>query len=212
MLHFVYGVRFLHIFRTVVQHDKYEENTTVRKLLILNAMLIVLLLVFAACDGGSDGGDTSPGPTNPPPTNPPGGFEATMLELINEARAEARNCGNEFFPAALPLDWDDRVEAAALGHSVDMAENQFFGHEGSDGSDTGDRLMNEGYDPIAWGETILAGIEDEAEVVERFLDSPGHCEIFMDPIYEDVGVGAAEGLFQGSSTLYWTIDFATESN
>ena len=170
------------------------------------------MVVFAACDGGQDGGDTSPGPTNPPPTNPPGDFESTMLELINEARAEARNCGNEFFPAAPPLGWDDRVEAAALGHSVDMAENQFFDHEGSDGSDTGDRLMNEGYDPSAWGETILAGIEDEAEVVERFLDSPGHCEIFMDPSYEDVGVGAAEGLFQGLSRLYWTFDFATESN
>ncbi len=135
-----------------------------------------------------------------------------MLELINDARAEARNCGNEFFPAAPPLDWDDRVEAAALGHSVDMAENQFFDHEGSDGSDTGDRLMNEGYDPGAWGETILAGIEDEAAVVEAFFDSPGHCEILMDPSYEDVGAGAAEGPFQGSSTLYWTIDFAAESN
>jgi hypothetical protein len=34
----------------------------------------------------------------------------------------------------------------------------------------------------------------------------------MDPSYEDVGVGAAEGLFQGNSTLYWTIDLAAESN
>ena len=196
---------------------EYKENTSIKKILTVNAVLLILLLVFAACDSSQDGGDSSPGPTNPPtaspsPTNPPGDFEATMLELINEARAEARNCGNEFFPAAPPLDWDDRVEAAALGHSVDMAENQFFGHEGSDGSNTGDRLMNEGYDPSAWGETILVGIEDEAQVVESFLDSPGHCEILMDPSYEDVGVGAAEGLFQGFSTLYWTFDLATESN
>ena len=197
----------------MVQNDEYMEDRSIKKILTLNVILIVLLVVFAACDGGQDGDDTSPGPTNPPPTNPPpDDFEATMLELINEARAEARNCGNEFFPAAPPLDWDDRVEAAALGHSVDMAENQFFGHEGSDGSNTGDRLMNEGYDPSAWGETILVGIDDEAEVVESFLDSPGHCEILMDPSYEDVGVGAAEGLFQGRSELYWTFDLATESN
>ena len=135
-----------------------------------------------------------------------------MLGLINDARAEARDCGDTFFPAAPPLNWDDRVAAAALGHSVDMAENMFFDHEGSDGSNTGDRLMNEGYDPGAWGETILAGLEDEATVVESFLDSPGHCAILMDPSYEDVGVGAAEGVFQGRSTLYWTIDLATESN
>ncbi len=189
-----------------------EENSSIKKILSVNALLVVLLLIFAACDGGSDGGDSPPGPTNPPPTNPPGGFESTMLELINDARAEGRDCGNEFFPAAPPLKWDDRVEAAALGHSTDMAENQFFDHEGSDGSDTGDRLMNEGYDPSAWGETILAGIENETAVVEAFLDSPGHCEILMDPLYEDVGAGAAEGIFQGNTTLYWTIDVATESD
>jgi uncharacterized protein YkwD len=135
-----------------------------------------------------------------------------MLELINEARAEGRSCGSEFFPAAPPLSWDDRVAAAAEGHSEDMAENQFFDHEGSDGSDTGDRLMNEGYDPSAWGETILVGIEDEAAVVEAFFDSTDHCMILMDPSYEDVGAGAAEGIFKGQSTLYWTIDVATESN
>jgi len=188
------------------------EDVTIKKLLTLNAVLFILLLIFAACDGGSDGGDTSPGPTNPPSTNPPGGLESTMLELINETRAEGRDCGSEFFPAAPPLIWDDRVAAAAEGHSEDMAENRFFDHEGSDGSDTGDRLMNEGYDPSAWGETILVGIEDEAAVVEAFFDSPDHCMILMDPSYEDVGVGAAEGIFKGQSTLYWTIDVATESN
>lgn len=188
------------------------EDVTIKKILTLNAVLFVLLLMFAACDSGSDGGDASPGPTNPPPTNPPGGLESTMLELINDARAEGRDCGGEFFPAAPPLRWDDRVEAAAEGHSEDMAENQFFDHEGSDGSDTGDRLMNEGYDPSAWGETILVGIENEANVIESFLDSPEHCSIIMDPTYEDVGAGFARGNYKGQSTLYWTIDFATESN
>ncbi|MEW6145807.1 MAG: CAP domain-containing protein [Thermodesulfobacteriota bacterium] len=189
------------------------EDDSIKKLLTLNAVLFILLLIFAACDGGSGGGDSTPGSTNPPPASPPpDDLESAILELINEARAEGRDCGNEFFPAAPPLSWDDRLEAAALGHSLDMAENQFFGHEGSDGSDTGDRLMNEGYDPSAWGETILVGIEDEAAVVEAFLDSPDHCAILMDPVYEDVGAGAAEGMFQGSSTLYWTIDVATESN
>lgn len=189
-----------------------KEYSSIKKILTVKALLIVLLLIFAACDGGSDGGDTSPGPTNSPPTNPPGGFEDTMLELINDARAEGRDCGSEFFPAAPPLSWDDRVAAAAEGHSEDMAENRFFDHEGSDGSDTGDRLMNEGYDPSAWGETILVGIENEAAVVEAFFDSPDHCMILMDPLYEDVGVGAAEGIFKGQSTLYWTIDVATEKN
>ncbi|HVY55461.1 MAG TPA: CAP domain-containing protein [Thermodesulfobacteriota bacterium] len=188
------------------------EDVPIKKLLTLNAVLFVLLLMFAACDGGSDGGDTSPGPTNPPPTSAPDDFETMMLGLINDARAVGRDCGDTFFPAAPPLKWDDRVAAAAEGHSEDMADNQFFDHEGSDGSDTGDRLMNEGYDPSAWGEAILVGIENESRVVDSFLDSPEHCSILMDPTYEDVGVGFARGNYKGRSTLYWTFDLATEKN
>lgn len=189
------------------------EDASIKKLLTVNAVLIVLLLIFAACDSGQSG-DSTPGPTNPPPTNPPPSddFETTTLELINNARAEGRNCGDTFFPAAPPLVWDDRVAAAALGHSTDMAENQFFGHEGSDGSDAGDRLMNEGYDPQTWGEDILVGLTDGRQVIENFLESPGHCEILMNPSFEDVGAGAAEGVFQGNSTFYWTVDLAAEKD
>ncbi len=133
-----------------------------------------------------------------------------MLDLINNARAEARSCGDTFFPAARPLNWDDRVAAAALGHSTDMAETNFFGHEGSDGSDTGDRLMNEGYDTMLWGENIAVGYEREGDVMGAWLKSPGHCANIMDPSYEDVGVGVDKGKFKGNTATYWTLDLATE--
>ena len=189
-----------------------KEDNLNKKILNVSALFIVLLLIFAACDGGSGGSDSSGGTTNPPPTGSPDDFETRMLGLVNDARAEGRDCGNTFFPAAPPLKWDDRVGAAAQGHSDDMAEHRFLDHEGSDGSDTGDRLMNEGYDPSAWGETILVGIENETNVVKNFLDSPEHCSILMDPAYEDFGAGAAEGMYKGQSTLYWTFDLATENN
>lgn len=133
-----------------------------------------------------------------------------MFDLINKARAKARNCGDTFFPAAPPLKWDDRVAAAALGHSTDMAGTNFFGHEGSDGSDTGDRLMNEGYDAMLWGENIAVGYNLEADVTSGWLKSPGHCVNIMDPSYEDFGVGVGKGTFKGKMATYWTLDLATE--
>jgi len=135
---------------------------------------------------------------------------AVMLGLINNARAEARNCGDTFFPAAPPLKWDDRVAAAALGHSTDMAGTGFFGHEGSDGSDPGDRLMNEGYDMMLWGENIAVGYDRETDVMDAWLNSPGHCANIMDPSYEDVGVGLYQGMFRGNTATYWTLDLAAE--
>lgn len=136
--------------------------------------------------------------------------EAVMLGLINKARAEARNCGDTFFPAAPPLNWDDRVATAALGHSTDMAETGFFGHVGSDGSDPGDRLMNEGYDTMRWGENIAVGYDSEAAVMDAWLNSPDHCANIMDPDYEDVGVGLNKGKFKGNTATYWTLDLAAE--
>ena len=135
-----------------------------------------------------------------------------MFDLINKARAGARNCGDTFFPAAPPLKWDDRVAAAALGHSNDMAGTNFFGHEGSDGSDTGDRLMNEGYDTMLWGENIAVGYDLEADVMGAWLKSPGHCANIMGPSYEDLGVGVGKGKFKGKTGTYWTLDLATEMN
>ncbi len=45
------------------------------------------------------------------------------------------------------LTLDSRLVAAAEGHSLDMAQDNFFAHEGSDGSSVGDRLTCQGY---AW--------------------------------------------------------------
>jgi len=160
----------------------------------------------------------TPQPTampTPSPTNPPGGplneFQSQVLDLVNEARAQSRNCGSTFFPAAPSVNWDVRIESAALKHSQDMALNDHFSHTGTDGSNTGDRLLMQGYNWSNWGENILVGLDDPRDAIDGWLDSPGHCSIIMSPSYEEVGAGVAQGLFQGSAASYWTLVFATES-
>ncbi len=91
-----------------------------------------------------------------------------------------------------------------------MAKTNFFAHVGSDGSDTGDRLMNEGYDPMLWGENIAVGYDNAAQVMNAWLDSPGHCANIMDASYEDAGVGIGKGKFKGNTATYWTLDLAAE--
>lgn len=135
-----------------------------------------------------------------------------MLDLINEARAQSRNCGGNFFPAAPPVGWDTRIESAALNHSIDMAQMRELTHIGSDGSDPGDRLLMEGYDWFTFGENILVGLDNGANVIDNWLNSPAHCAIIMNPVFEEAGVGAAGGIFQGSGAMYWTLDLATEND
>jgi len=138
-------------------------------------------------------------------------FQSLVLSLVNAARAQARNCGSEFFPAAPAVNWDIRIEAAALNHSQDMAWNENFSHSGTDGSNAGDRLLIQGYNWSTWGENILVGLDDARDAVDAWIGSSGHCSIIMSPSYEEVGAGVAQGLFQGSAASYWTLVFATES-
>ncbi len=160
----------------------------------------------------------TPQPTavpTPSPTNPPGGplneFQSLVLDLVNVARAQSRNCGNTFFPAAPSVNWDIRIEDAALAHSLDMAQNENFSHTGTDGSNTGDRLLMQGYNWSNWGENILVGLDDARDAIDGWLDSPGHCSIIMSPSYKEVGAGVAQGFFQSGTASYWTLVFATEN-
>jgi len=178
-----------------------------------------MLMAFAACDSSTDsGGDAAP--VNPPSSDagqtpadePLNDFQAVILDLVNEARSQGRDCGNTFYSAAPPVNWDTRIENAALGHSLDMAEQGALNHIGSDGSDPGDRLLMEGYDWVTYGENILVGLDQGENVIDNWINSPGHCAILMNPAFEDVGVGAAEGLFRGETETYWTLDLGAESN
>lgn len=154
----------------------------------------------------------TPQPTIPPsePDKPLNEFQAEVLSLVNNARAEARNCGSEFFPSAPPVSWDMRIQDAALAHSLDMAQNQNFSHTGTDGSNTGDRLLVQDYDWSTWGENILVGLDNAPDAIDTWIGSSGHCSIIMNPSYKEVGAGVAEGFFQSGAASYWTLVFATE--
>lgn len=187
-----------------------DRRIPIRKSFTLSRVLVLLLLLLASCDSTTTGGGGGGG-SDPDSDPAPDEVEALMLFLVNEARSEDRFCGEEFFPAAPPVTWDDRIEESALVHSIDMAENQYFDHIAPDGSNAGVRLMDAGYQPDAWGENILVGLEDISVVLENWIESPSHCDVIMHPNLEQLGVGMARGNYQGRSTLYWTMVMATES-
>lgn len=161
---------------------------------------------------------TTPQPTAPPtmtPMSPPGGplnqFQSEVLDLVNVARSQSRNCGSEFFPAAAPVGWDERIEGAALVHSIDMAQNQNFSHTGTDGSNAGDRLLMQSYNWNTWGENILVGLDNAPDAIDAWIGSSGHCSIIMSPSLREVGAGISQGIFQGRTASYWTLLFGTEN-
>jgi len=129
--------------------------------------------------------------------------EREILGLTNQARAQARTCGDRRFNAAPPLAWIPELGDTALAHSRDMANRNFFRHRGTDGSDVGDRARGQGYQWRRVGENIAAGQGSAEQAVSAWLSSPPHCANVMKP--EFAHMGAAYAVNPNSDrTIYWT--------
>jgi uncharacterized protein YkwD len=132
-------------------------------------------------------------------------IRARVVELVNEARSRGRRCGSERFPAAPALSVSRDLEDAAAAHARDMARKRYFEHRGRDGSQPKDRVRRAGYQSRLTGENIALGPVSAEEVVDGWLDSPGHCANIMDARFQDIGVGVASGGKRGE--IYWVQTF-----
>lgn len=126
-------------------------------------------------------------------------FEEELLTLINQERI------SRGIPA---LSINGNLNQAALGHSQDMACNDFLGHSGSDGSDPGDRIAAAGYDFSTWGENVAAGYTTPSSVVNAWMSSSGHRSNILNPAFTEIGLGYS---FNKTSYFghYWTANFGS---
>ncbi len=139
------------------------------------------------------------------------GIKKDMLAYINNARVEGRQCGSEYYPPASYVVWNDLLADAAMKHSEDMADNDFYAHFSSDGSDHSKRLTDAGYRWRACGENIHLGVNSSREAVESWLKSPGHCANIMRSVFTEIGAGAVKGECSDCGdcyVLYWTLNMA----
>jgi uncharacterized protein YkwD len=126
-----------------------------------------------------------------------------ILKLTNAARGEARSCGGKKFAAAPPLTWVPALGAAALAHSRDMADRNYFDHRGKDGSQVSGRASREGYAWQSIGENIAAGQGSPAQAMAAWLASPRHCANLMDRGFMHMGAAYAVNT-DSDAAIYWT--------
>jgi uncharacterized protein YkwD len=124
------------------------------------------------------------------------------LQLINEIRARGARCGDRSFGPAPPVKLSGTLAGVAFGHANDMAMHNYFEHEDRTGRSPADRVRAVGYQEKLVGENIAYGPKSADEVVQGWLDSPGHCENIMDPRFAEMGIAYAPG--QASRRgLFW---------
>jgi uncharacterized protein YkwD len=176
---------------------------------------LFLLVALASCGGGGDSASApAPAPAPVPAPSPAAAtcgiadFRAETLRLLNARRAAGANCrtGGTFGPAPA-VQWNERIEAAAAGHALDMAEHDYFEHEGRDGANVPQRVSAEGYNWSTVGENIAAGQQTIPQVIDGWMASDSHCVNMMDPRFRDIGMACASNA-DSTYGRYWVLDLA----
>ena len=128
-----------------------------------------------------------------------------VLELTNAERANA---------GLKPLTLNSQLSQAAEGHSDSMANDDFFSHTGANGSSVGARVQDTGYQYSTVGENIAAGQSTAEQVVQGWMNSPGHRANILNADYTEIGLGY-EYLANDTGSVnynhYWTQVFGTPS-
>ncbi|HIW11932.1 MAG TPA: CAP domain-containing protein [Candidatus Salinicoccus stercoripullorum] len=117
--------------------------------------------------------------------NPPAEDNSRLNHLIvNASRIEY---GLE------PLEIDGRASSAALGHSTDMAQNDYFEHESPHGATLKDRIEESGASYRKAGENIAMGHTSAIFAHHSLLNSPDHRVNILSPDFTHLGTGTAYG-------------------
>jgi uncharacterized protein YkwD len=147
----------------------------------------------AACQGASDATTTLDAE------------EQAFLVLINDYRAQ-NGLG--------PLAGCTSLHRAAQGHSEDMRDQDYFSHDGLDGSSPWERACDACYElgcgpQTAMAENIAAGNADAAGTFDQWKNSPGHNANMLGGSFTQIGIGRATG--GGQYGVYWTNVFGGSS-
>lgn len=97
-----------------------------------------------------------------------------------------------------PLAENFKLNNSARVKVQDMFAKQYFEHVSPSGVAVGDLAKQVGYQFIVIGENLALGnFKSDQDLVQAWMDSPGHRANILNTRYRDIGVAVAKGRFEG---------------
>jgi len=126
-----------------------------------------------------------------------GGTDTNAILLqsktISETNLQRQENGN--LPALIE---NKRLDEAASAKANDILKNQYFEHVSPSGVDPGKLVQSFGYDYVVAGENLILGnFSSEKEVVQDWMNSPGHRANILNNRYTNIGVAIVKGTYKG---------------
>lgn len=114
------------------------------------------------------------------PTNEIGQLEMQVVELTNQER---RNHGLS------PLEVDHTLANVAREKSNDMHQNNYFSHTSPTHGSPFDMIRDMGVSYTMAAENIAHGQTSAEQVVQQWMESPGHRQNILNEQFTHIGVG-----------------------
>jgi hypothetical protein len=125
---------------------------------------------------------------------------AVIVELTNEERSES-NLGQ--------LRRNSVLDSAAQMKAAHMAKNEYFAHYSPDGVSPWHWFGEANYNFVHAGENLAVHFSESDAVVDAWMDSPTHRANILGGNYTEIGVGTAQGTYEGFKTVYVVQLFGT---
>jgi len=98
---------------------------------------------------------------------------------------------------------------AAQDKADDMAANSYYAHVSPDGKSPLYWLQKVGYKYLNAGENLVIDRTTSEQVVDAWMASPDHRENILRPQFTEIGVGVAQGEYEGIKTTFVVQEFGT---
>ena len=119
------------------------------------------------------------------------GAEITRQSVIAEMNVRRAELGLQ------TLREDPRLDLAADDRMRDMEDNSYWAHVSPDGREPFAWIRPRGYEYTYAGENLASGFETVEVLLDGWMESKGHRENIVSPIYEDCGVAVIDGATTG---------------
>ncbi len=134
----------------------------------------------------------------------PGGlrakFESVNAKLTLKGVIEQTNQERAQYGKVI-LQENAELNQMALLKVQDMFANQYFEHISPLGKGPADLAKQIGYAYISVGENLALGnYKDDAELVDAWMNSPGHRANILNSKFTEIGVAVMKGKFEGKTT------------
>ncbi len=128
---------------------------------------------------------------------------AALTDLTNADRAASGH---------LALTHDPVLARAAQKKAEDMAAKGYFAHVSPEGKTPWYWLEAVGYNYTYAGENLAVDFTDSIDVEEGWMSSPAHYANIVKSEYTQIGIGTAQGVYQGKETTFVVEFFAALPN